>query len=55
MLEIDCQLTRDGQVVVAHDNSLRRIADIDAEISDFDFSVSIFLFSKTFLTLQFLS
>lgn len=48
MLEIDCQLTRDGQVVVAHDNHLRRAAGIDQNISDLEFRVSSY-FSCSFM------
>ncbi|XP_014662059.1 PREDICTED: glycerophosphodiester phosphodiesterase domain-containing protein 1-like [Priapulus caudatus] len=34
MLEIDCQRTADGHVVVAHDDDLRRLTGHDARISE---------------------
>ena len=34
MLELDCQLTADGEVVVAHDDHLLRLCDVDAYIHD---------------------
>ncbi|XP_078483780.1 lysophospholipase D GDPD1-like [Ciona intestinalis] len=37
MLELDVHLTKDKRVVVAHDIDLKRIAGVDAKISDFDF------------------
>ena len=37
MLELDCQLTSDGQVVVAHDDRLDRICGVDKCVSDFRF------------------
>jgi len=37
MLEIDLQLTKDGEVVVSHDNHLMRTAGVDAKISDLDY------------------
>lgn len=37
MLEIDCHITKDGQVVVSHDNSLKRSCGVDGEISDYDY------------------
>jgi glycerophosphoryl diester phosphodiesterase len=33
MLELDCQMTSDGVVVVSHDNNLMRVAGIDQCIS----------------------
>nr|XP_006825319.1 PREDICTED: glycerophosphodiester phosphodiesterase domain-containing protein 1-like [Saccoglossus kowalevskii] len=37
MLELDCQLTKDEQVVVCHDNDLERIAGYDMLVSDTDY------------------
>ncbi len=37
MLEIDCHLTRDGQVVVSHDNDLRRVTGLNVRISETPF------------------
>jgi hypothetical protein len=37
MLELDCHITKDKQVVVAHDPSLLRIAGIDAFIEDLNY------------------
>ena len=37
MLELDCHITKDKQVVVAHDPSLLRIAGVDALIEDLDY------------------
>ncbi|XP_046458062.1 lysophospholipase D GDPD1-like [Daphnia pulex] len=37
MLELDCHITKDKQVVVAHDPSLLRIAGIDALIEDLNY------------------
>ena len=37
MLELDCQLTSDGHVVVAHDDRLDRICGVDKSFSDFIF------------------
>ncbi|XP_035228282.1 lysophospholipase D GDPD1-like [Stegodyphus dumicola] len=34
MLEIDLHLTKDGQVVVSHDNNLLRVTGVDMNISD---------------------
>eukprot|EP00667_Euglena_gracilis_P013162 EG_transcript_13559 len=38
MLELDVHLTRDGQVVVAHDGSLDRLAGVEGRIEDFDYA-----------------
>ncbi|XP_070571830.1 lysophospholipase D GDPD1-like [Ptychodera flava] len=37
MLELDCQLTKDGEVVVCHDNCLERISGENVLISDLDY------------------
>ncbi|OWF35612.1 Glycerophosphodiester phosphodiesterase domain-containing protein 1 [Mizuhopecten yessoensis] len=37
MLEIDCHITKDGQVVVTHDNSLKRSCGVEGEIIDYDY------------------
>ncbi|KAG7478792.1 lysophospholipase D GDPD1 [Solea senegalensis] len=38
MLELDCQLTKDEQVVVSHDANLKRATGINAQISDFTYA-----------------
>lgn len=38
MLEIDCHLTRDGKVIVAHDHNLLRSTGKNCDISQIDFS-----------------
>ena len=37
MLEIDCHLTEDGQVVVSHDNDLQRVSGLSVLISQTKF------------------
>ncbi|GLD57177.1 glycerophosphodiester phosphodiesterase domain-containing protein 1-like isoform X1 [Lates japonicus] len=39
MLELDCHLTKDEQVVVSHDANLRRATGINAQISDMAYAV----------------
>ena len=41
MLEIDCHITKDGEVVVSHDNQLNRTTGCDILITDTLFDVSI--------------
>lgn len=40
MLELDCHLTKDEQVVVSHDGDLQRTCGINTNISDVTYSVS---------------
>lgn len=58
MLELDCHLTKDGQVVVSHDNNLSRCTGLNDYVTklnfkdlpllkerlslDFDFGINIF-------------
>lgn len=37
MLEIDCHLTKDGQVIVSHDSSLKRLCEQEGDIADFNY------------------
>ena len=36
-MELDLQLTKDGQVVIHHDNSLKRVCGVDKQISDLSY------------------
>lgn len=40
MLELDCHLTQDEEVVVSHDANLKRATGINAQISDVAYAVS---------------
>lgn len=40
MLELDCHLTKDEQVVVLHDSSLKRSTGINAYVADVAYTVS---------------
>jgi glycerophosphoryl diester phosphodiesterase len=40
MLEIDCHLTKDGEVVVSHDHHLLNKCGADCNISDLELKVS---------------
>jgi len=51
VIEFDCQITKDGKVVVSHDNNLSRLAGVNRLISDLNYNVSLikivfFLFDK---------
>ena len=39
IVEFDCQITKDGHVVVSHDNNLNRLTGVDKLISDMNFEV----------------
>lgn len=48
MLEIDCQLTKDKQVVVSHDNNVVRTTGEKVLISDTNYEVGKFIDGKKF-------
>ncbi len=50
MLEIDCQRTKDDQIVISHDNHLLRGTGMDSQISDLLFSVMSYSGSFYLLT-----
>lgn len=37
MLEIDCHITKDGQVIVSHDSSLKRTCECEGQIADYKY------------------
>ncbi len=39
MVELDCKLTRDGQVVVVHDDTLERLWGVPAAVRDVDWQI----------------
>jgi len=41
VIEFDCQITKDGKVVVSHDNNLSRLAGVNRLISDLNYNVSL--------------
>ncbi|MGH0155644.1 UNVERIFIED_CONTAM: hypothetical protein FKN15_059531 [Acipenser sinensis] len=40
MLELDCHMTKDGEVVVSHDKNLKRSTGVSANISELTYAVS---------------
>ncbi|HPX21181.1 MAG TPA: glycerophosphodiester phosphodiesterase family protein, partial [Bacilli bacterium] len=37
-IETDIRLTKDGEIVIFHDETLKRLAGMEAKVSDFDFA-----------------
>lgn len=46
MLELDCHITKDEQVVVSHDENLKRSTGVNVNISDLKYCVSIKMHGK---------
>jgi glycerophosphoryl diester phosphodiesterase len=53
VIELDVHLTKDGQVVVSHDNNLKRLAGVDKLISEVNYEVCIFIWFISFHTPRF--
>jgi len=54
MLELDCHMTKDGEVVVCHDDNLERVTGLPVRISDTLLKVSTACFVKFHMSIQIL-